>query len=95
MVGAPGHFGRARRRRARPSGAQDGGHACVRCRALWPERRRRNPTGPDPSRAVRNLHRDYKLKFFYYTVQRRRSQHVRTLTPMNTRTQTLPAVLLH
>jgi hypothetical protein len=30
--------------------------------------------------------------FFYEndTVQRRRSQHARTLTPMNTRTQTLP-----
>jgi hypothetical protein len=25
-----------------------------------------------------------------YTVQRRRSQYARTLTPMNTRTQTLP-----
>jgi hypothetical protein len=28
--------------------------------------------------------------FFIHTVQRRCSQHTRTLTPMNTRTQTLP-----
>jgi hypothetical protein len=28
--------------------------------------------------------------FKIYTVQRRRSQHARTFTPMNTRTQTLP-----
>lgn len=28
--------------------------------------------------------------FFYYTVQRSRSQHARMLTPMNTRTKTLP-----
>jgi hypothetical protein len=30
------------------------------------------------------------LFFLNYTVQRRRSQHARTLTSMNTRTQTLP-----
>jgi len=29
------------------------------------------------------------IKCFFSTVQRRRSQHARTLTPMNTRTQTL------
>jgi hypothetical protein len=32
----------------------------------------------------------YKQFFLNHTVQRRRSQHARTLTPMNTRTQTLP-----
>jgi hypothetical protein len=30
------------------------------------------------------------LFFLNYTVQRRCSQHARTLTPMNTRTETLP-----
>jgi hypothetical protein len=38
----------------------------------------------------KNSYGGSKVFFWDYTVQRRRSQHARTLAPMNTCTQTLP-----